>query len=647
MGMNLQQLLNRRFYWSDETISKIKKDLIYGENVEIINNTKSEKIVTVYGYPQVGKTELILFLLGISEYYRKTVYDVLRADVPRGNSSTSTAIIYKRSGNNLFGLCFRQRIYDFSDNIQYYDVTQFKEQLGNIRKNIEANGKVEGIIFIYIPSIYFKDNENMFNINILDLPGVESKNLREHQHVDSLMERFLSVSSAILIVCKANEIQSLEKLKLPNGEDWQLRPEKYIIITTYSYSMGSVRRCFKPKEEGISFYDFIMEHYKGELKKFNVEIECFPVELGDSFQKLIKQIDNKALSEQMENALAKTYQALIQSLKSKQGNNLIGIVQSLKNMCIKNSEKYINELCQKKHTIEVDMKECRILKEDLTVKQEYIEKRSDTTMDLVSYLDKYLLKTQSLKLDLNNKKIEYINDLKNIFLIDGQMPKKIKYKSELHKKVWMFYNKKLNELVDTAKTFMSVQSDHNSDYYNSDYEIYLNKESIIKEAIGVEQKIYDTLKNKIDTLIITPKTEDSMALSISYFYKIIDKAIELITVHYKTEIENLLVTKRQELVSLKKIEKRINMQISSIKTKILEYENDTRNLLNRIGKAKDDLVNDSERLTNYMDIAKKAYEIEYNKVVEEINNKGTNISDRIKLLFLLAIIESDYERMLA
>src|SRR5574344_583372 len=105
--MTLQALLNNRYEWSDRTIYELKRGLLLYENKDDnYDNRKDSKFVVIYGTSQIGKTTLILNLLGIVNENFNTVYDVLRANREHGNSSTSTAIIYRQSSDDKFGLAF-------------------------------------------------------------------------------------------------------------------------------------------------------------------------------------------------------------------------------------------------------------------------------------------------------------------------------------------------------------------------------------------------------------------------------------------------------------------------------------------------------------------------------------------------------------
>ena len=101
--MTLEKYLDDRETWQNNTIEEIKKKVIYKPK-SLKNSRVGEKLVAIYGPPQIGKTTLILCLIGIAPEFQKKVYNDIRAGVPRGNSSTSTAIIYHQIDADLYGV---------------------------------------------------------------------------------------------------------------------------------------------------------------------------------------------------------------------------------------------------------------------------------------------------------------------------------------------------------------------------------------------------------------------------------------------------------------------------------------------------------------------------------------------------------------
>src|SRR5690606_2308028 len=154
----------RRLAWA----YKAKDDFINSidnETFRSLYNQYSNKTVNiaVYGQSQVGKTTLILKLIGIKEEHYEEISSVLRADIPKGKSVTPTSIIYLKSKDNYF-------YYKEGDKECRVNKNELKEKLKDLRtrveKNIEINNleELQSNVLIKIPLIYFEE-KNILDIN--------------------------------------------------------------------------------------------------------------------------------------------------------------------------------------------------------------------------------------------------------------------------------------------------------------------------------------------------------------------------------------------------------------------------------------------------------------------------------------------------
>ena len=109
-----------------------------------------------------------------------------------------------------------------------------RQKIQSIRSDVEKNSfSNKAILHIFIPKNYFSSSEKENKISILDLPGIESRNIHEKAHVESLMTRYIPISSVCIIACLASDIQSLEKEEMPNGLDWKKLDTKFYKIKNY------------------------------------------------------------------------------------------------------------------------------------------------------------------------------------------------------------------------------------------------------------------------------------------------------------------------------------------------------------------------------------------------------------------------------
>ena len=119
--------------------------------------------------------------------------------------------------------------------------TELQEKIREVRMKVEVDSASKDILHIYIPQKYFsKKVINEAGLNIVDLPGDGSRNIKEKSHVDAMINKYMALATVNIIACKANEIQSLETLKLPINVDWKNLPHKYIVVITNSYGLGTI-----------------------------------------------------------------------------------------------------------------------------------------------------------------------------------------------------------------------------------------------------------------------------------------------------------------------------------------------------------------------------------------------------------------------
>lgn len=306
--MEWSQLFHKKEDWQKDTFEMIKSNLISAKGNRFVryDNSEESHLVMIYGKSQVGKTTLILNMIGLNPDYFSEVYNTLRAGVPRGNSSTSTAIIYAKSINEQYGCAFTSLNSLYSKETSYFDKYGMISHLESIRHQVERN-KVssDSILFIYIPKNYFIQDSTADSISIMDMPGIESRNHKEDIHVQNLMTKYIPISSVCIIACRSNEIQHLETLVLPNHIDWKRMNHRFILVITHAYNDGSTKRYFKtkPAERKESFYDYVIETYNKDIRKVLGDAnktEVYPVDVGDTLTKLCdteikREVDKKEI----------------------------------------------------------------------------------------------------------------------------------------------------------------------------------------------------------------------------------------------------------------------------------------------------------------------------------------------------------------
>ena len=279
--------------WQRDTLESIKNRVGFCNPFVSFDRAKEDHLVMTYGDSQVGKTTLILTMMGIRGECLEDVSSTLRAGIPKGNSSTSTAIIYRRSPASVlergkYGYCYSELNDAAKQKINFCTKSEFEEELKKLRERVEKNRQNQlDVLSVYIPENCFAGTREEDRISVIDMPGVESRNEKERSHVQSLMNLYLPLASVCLVVFRGQNIQALESREIPNQPNWKVMPNRFLLVPTYAYSVESVRnKIGKQKiEQADSFYSYVKTHYREEKERVLGQgnaLEIFPLELGES-----------------------------------------------------------------------------------------------------------------------------------------------------------------------------------------------------------------------------------------------------------------------------------------------------------------------------------------------------------------------------
>lgn len=334
--MRCEELFKEKSIWQKDAFERIKASLLTTRDNALLQyeGLQESYLVVVYGPAQIGKTSLILKLIGIRDDCFQCVSQTLRTkEITRGNSSTSTAIIYARSDTEQYALTVEGEPGVFSEKIWFSTEAELEAKLVEVRSRVVTNKEsARSVLHIDIPRQFFAEDSSSENLIVMDLPGVNSKTKGEAFHVQNLMRRYLPLAQVCLVVCTANTIESLE-VQTDLEPYWRDKPGQYIVVTTKAFSMGTVKNFFfVPRQDREkSFYDFVMEKYKknteGYLGKTS-KVEVFPVELADSFQRLCNSLDEEDSAEMIETR-DRILQELRQSILRREGQRFQTALQRL------------------------------------------------------------------------------------------------------------------------------------------------------------------------------------------------------------------------------------------------------------------------------------------------------------------------------
>ncbi|MCC7507115.1 MAG: hypothetical protein IT259_17545 [Saprospiraceae bacterium] len=285
---------------------------------------KGDAFVALYGNTQVGKTTLILKLLGIrtdedGRYFRE-IEDVLRAGRKEGVSSTSTAIIYLRSDDDQFHL-----IRSNGERLDNLDADSLKTALHDIRQTVErrpgelaqhapADEQMPFNLFVKIPGRYFEDDASLAAVNIIDLPGLGGDR-KEKEHLDYILDRNLPLSTIVVFVLQLSEKgRTLNDAQHEHIRRWRHMPEAFRVVTTYTIS-NLKREQDGSTLAGIQTKEQLCEHVQSEYER---TLKCrlprvYPLEYGKSWEDSVRPDPGLARFQPMMDELLRDLRADLQS----------------------------------------------------------------------------------------------------------------------------------------------------------------------------------------------------------------------------------------------------------------------------------------------------------------------------------------------
>lgn len=280
-------LQDQQLSWAFSAYDRLVKTL--SEDVQErlqLKETVAEPYIVVFGKTQVGKTTLLLDLMGIEQANATKISKVLRGGREAGKSATATTMEYCRSSSDRWGLSRPGKEQEWLERDE-----DMSHALKMLRIDMEKGCLVaDSPCVVHIPKSYFVNSETFPSVRMLDLPGDNPANEQEQQHVYQMAKIYLPFADLILLVGKGDDLGFLKPsgISLPGIEDWQSMPYRFRIVTTYSYYSQSVKDILR-KEPDVDtsrvrqrLIDQI-EHF-GELSEAAKHSNLyFPLEFGNSW----------------------------------------------------------------------------------------------------------------------------------------------------------------------------------------------------------------------------------------------------------------------------------------------------------------------------------------------------------------------------
>lgn len=276
-------LYRKRYKWAVDAYDSFVNDLA-PELVDALQRNKKVTIA-VYGATQVGKTTLILDLLGLQTLTSDEASRVLRGGQQLGKSATALPIRYERSLDDGWHI----------DGDGPLSADAACEKLGKFRKSVELGEILDAdVLSIQIPQRLFlkKDqDEKSFDLNIIDIPGINSRSDKERELTEQLARRYVTVADVVLLVGRADSLGFLNQqdLQIEALAEWAAQPARFRIVLTFGFSPDSLRRKFMlPHMTVEKIRNILLEEVRTHDYQFPLEFmeNLFLLELGDSMADL-------------------------------------------------------------------------------------------------------------------------------------------------------------------------------------------------------------------------------------------------------------------------------------------------------------------------------------------------------------------------
>lgn len=592
--MKLNELFKKeRLSWQNETLKRISIQKNLSQN--------GRKTVVVYGDKRIGKTTVILYLLGVnlgwtSKENGETIYDILCTRTNENNENadnnskplTSTAFEYYKADKDAFIL-----------NGNEYNVEKFKNELRKISESAETCSSLQ-IQKIGIPITAFEENSQN-HIAFIDLPGVNTN----ADYVTNLYIKYIKEATVVFIADEINHIQGIANLSKRRDKKiikpgWENNP-KYRILITKAYHETTIIDDYE-KISDKTFFEFYNDRITKKFKKLLPEAkvsDCpFAFDLGESLNKR----KTKTYYEEFVHTNSEFRKKLLQEIENFSGDKLTATLEEEKQKLYSKIEK------KKIETEKINNNELEKLNNAKEKFKDFIESCDEEIEEAVEELKRVLeeikkTKDNELK-NFEDERKKYKEEFENIY-------------NETYHTFWIFGQGK-SKCIDKINIILEKFRDK----YYSQGEIPEYICNLLNEYNESDLKKEEFFKQK--------------------FYPLFDR--------YCEETRQLLEKECEKQFDKEKWEKKINQA-----EKDKKYFSEAKNRINYNKKRKDEekekinkeiesLNKRKREIENYTEIATQEYLKQKKDLYSRIKMSSSK-NEKLRLFLLLIMINKDYRQL--
>ena len=304
--MRAEDLPAARWRWVEESLAWLRGELF--AQAERLPDTGATHVMVV-GDSQVGKTTLLIRLLGVTEPDAAAeIHDVLRAGREGGNSATAAPIRYRWSPDPDRWMLVRDANQDWLTERQMTDaLARLRGGHGGLLTWNPDDRPLE----IGLPARYGGDDRA--ELRILDLPGLFAEEPDEQALAHQLVSRFAPAMSLIIFVQLADKMADAFNdpaiLQSAHLAAWTQNLRSYRVVLTRAFKDASMQKlASRTAARGASaarvadvvrteLAEQLADSLSATVDPDELSEHLYPVDLGDSWRDLstLKPADAEAL----------------------------------------------------------------------------------------------------------------------------------------------------------------------------------------------------------------------------------------------------------------------------------------------------------------------------------------------------------------
>ena len=290
--------------WADQAYAQFRA-VLPAEVRDALSSRRSDCNVALYGPTQVGKTTLLLTLLGVREERIEEIGTVLRGKRPQGQSATATAMTYQVSSGDYW--TWRELPTERGSEPHELDSKGLIRKLAKLRASVEdRQWGVDKTVEVGLPVSCFKPDAS-FSVKVLDLPGISGRDPGERLHAETLIQDRIAVTDMVLLVGLVDQLGFLHPDVLGSDalRSWVHMPDRFAVVLTHTYSDGTVRGWLA--DRAVASRDQLQAELAREITTHCVALPehagalwLYPLEFGGSW---LHPSDNQGVQRPAGNSL--------------------------------------------------------------------------------------------------------------------------------------------------------------------------------------------------------------------------------------------------------------------------------------------------------------------------------------------------------